>query len=333
MQYKNILVVAELEKNKISKLTKEILGKARELADQINQEVYTLLIGDKIEDQAQDLIKLGSDKVILAEDKKLKNYTTLAYTKILNKTIEDYNPLAILISATSNGRDLGGRICARRNIGLVAECADIKLTSDKKDFRWIRPSFDGQLFSDIRISTYPQIGTLGDSVFKPAKRDESRQGTVEKLDFFLEDKDFLTEILGQIEKRDKTPKISEAKIIVAGGLGLREPKNMGLIKELAEELGAALGGSKPLADQLWIPKENFIGVSGQKVKPKLYIAIGISGATQHLQGMRDSEIIVAINKDKDAPIMKEAHYAIQADLFEIVPILIEQIREKKKALN
>ncbi len=327
--YNDIMVVCFVENGEISSTAAEILGRARYLADKLSQDVLALLISDDIDKVAEEVIGYGADKVIKAEDPNLKNYRTLTFTKVLDKAIDEFKPFAVLIPASRNGRDLGGRISARRNIGLVADCSDIEVDEKKQDIKWIRPTFDGQLFSDIRINTFPKIGTIGDSVFKSPAYDSSRKGEIIDFPVEITQDDLLTEILGMIKKIGSDKDVSQASIVVAGGLGLKEPNNLYIVKDLAEVLGAAVSGSKPLADQLWIPQDSFVGMSGLKIKPKLYIAVGISGSAQHLQGMRDSGFIIAINNDPEAPIFKEAHCCVVADLFDIVPKLTEKIKEIK----
>ncbi|WP_019133197.1 electron transfer flavoprotein subunit alpha/FixB family protein [Peptoniphilus obesi] len=327
---KGIFVVASLHDDQLAPVSVEILGKARELADHFEEELVALLIGDGLDDASKEAIYYGADKVIRVQDKELASYRTLPYTRVLDKVIDEFNPFALLIPATENGRDLGGRICARKELGLVADCVDLIPCEGERDIRWIRPTFNGQLYSDIRISTKPLIGTVSERVFKPANYNKSRKGEIIDFEVKVSQDDLLTEIAGLIKKLDIEQDVSKAKVVVSGGLGLRDPKNLYLLKDLAKEIGAAVSGSKPLADQLWIPQDSFVGMSGLKIQPRVYIAIGISGSAQHIQGMRDSGTIIAINNDPDADIFKVAHYCICADLFEIVPKLTEAIRELMK---
>lgn len=326
MEYKNIMTVAEVNDG-ITKTSYQILAKARQLADELDQEVYCLVIGEDIKKFSKDLIVHGADKVVVVDHKLLKDYTTLAYTKVIDQVIDTIKPFAVMLPASQNLRDLGGRIAARRQIGLIAECVQIELNDEKNDIKWIRPTFDGQLYSDIRTSTLPQMGTVAEDVFKSLEANEYRQGEIIEFNAEISSEDILTEILGRVKKNSKNIALEDAKIIVAGGLGLKEPKNWHLITELADVLGASTTGTKPISDQLWIPADRFVGMSGRKVKPKLYIAIGLSGSVQHVQGMKDSDIIIAINNDPEAAIFNVAHYAIVGDLFEIVPRLIEKLKE------
>ncbi|WP_455257152.1 electron transfer flavoprotein subunit alpha/FixB family protein [Peptoniphilus asaccharolyticus] len=325
MEHKNILSVVEIKEG-VTKTSYQILAKAREIADELEQEVYALVMGSDVKQYSDDLIAHGADKVVVVDNHDLKQYRTLSYTKVFDKVLDEFKPFAVMLPASQNMRDLGGRIAARRKIGLVAECVQILLNDEKNDIKWIRPTFDGQLYSDIRTNTLPQMGTVAEDVFKALEPTE-RTGEVIEFEADINMDDLLTEILGSVKRGNSNLSLEDAKIVVAGGLGLKEPKNWHLINELAEVLGAATTGTKPISDQLWIPADRYVGMSGRKVHPRLYFAIGISGSVQHVQGMKDSDIIVAINNDPDAAIFNVAHYGIVGDLFEVVPMLIEKLKK------
>ncbi|RVU54045.1 electron transfer flavoprotein subunit alpha/FixB family protein [Anaerosphaera multitolerans] len=327
MENRDILVVLEKINGEISSLSTEMLGRASYLADRMGQEVLALSMGSDISKMSQEAIYYGADKVVEVEDRFLENYTTLAYTKVLNAVLDKYKPSAVFIPATQNGRDLGGRISARRQIGLVADCIDVVLDEDNKTFKWIRPTFDGQLYADIRVSTKPEVGTIGDGAFRPLNRDENRKGEILKEDVQLTADDVLTIVLEQIKDDEKEVSLSDAKVIVSGGMGIGSKDNWHLITDLAEELGAEVGATKDVIDQDWLPYNRQIGSTGVRVSPRLYIAVGISGAIQHTAGMKTSDLIIAINNNPEAPIFKVAHYGIVGDLFEIVPKLTEKIKE------
>lgn len=329
MENKNILVLVEIIDKKLTQLSKELLTKGRTMSEELDSELIALAISDKVEEDTIEEIKLrGTDKFVKVEHEELKEYRTIPHVKAFNAGIDAIKPYAILIPATENGKDIAGRICARRNIGLVAECAEVELSEDKEDIKWIRPSFDGAMFSDIRITTSPKIGTVLEGVYSD-KKVEPRDMKIENLEIEITQDEILTEILGKIVSKNKPQSIETADVLVAGGLGLEMPENVKIVRELAEALNAPLVGSKPLADRLWIGPDQFIGISGKTVKPKLYIAVGISGAYQHIQAMRDSQIIIAINNDPKAPIFEIAHYKIVGDLFEIVPKLTKAINDMK----
>lgn len=328
MSYKDILVVIDKDLDgNLNELSKELIGKAREIADVLDEKVITLIIGTDLENAAKDAIYHGADKSIYVENKLLENYTTVPYTRVLNEIIDKYTPQAVLIGANTDGRDLGGRICAKRQIGLVADCSDIELTEDKKDIKWIRPTFDGKLFSDIRISSFPKIGTVASGVFRGAKADTSRKGELIKEDITIPESDILTIVKEFIKAPKEDKSLSNCDIIVSGGMGLGEKENWHLVEELAEAVHGLVGATKPVCDMGWVPVEDQIGSTGVRVSPKLYIAIGISGAMQHVAGIKKSDLIIAINNDPEAPIFKHAHYGLVGDLFEIVPMLTKKINE------
>ncbi len=327
MENKNIWVVLNRDENSVHPHSIELLGKAAELGREMNEEVVGVVIGFENEKINKEAFYYGASKVISVDSKVYEEYSTEGYTHVLSELIDKYNPYAILIPATHNGRDLGGRICARKNLGLVADCVDIVYSSVDKKIDWVRPSFDGKLFSNIRITTTPEIGTVGSKVFKGNKKDESRSGEVieENIDFNAED--IGTKILEFIKSETKkSNNLQDAEIVVAGGLGLGSKENWHLIDELAEALGAATACTKPLVDNGWFDKSMQVGSSGARVSPKIYIAVGISGSLQHVAGMKKSNLIIAINNDKEAPIFQNAHYAMVGDLFEIVPELTEAIK-------
>ena len=328
MDYKGILVLVDKDMdNSFNELSKELIFKAREMADELGEEVITLSIGSDMEETAKEAVLYGADKSIYVNHPVLENYTTVPYTKVVDEIIDKYNPRAVLIGAHSDGRDLGGRLCAKRRIGLVADCSNIELSEDKSDIEWIRPSFDGKLFSDIRITSEPKIGTVASGVFRGAKENKHRNGKVieEKVDFTAEE--ILTKVLEFIKKPEEEKSLANSDIIVSGGMGIGDKENWKIIEDLAKALHAMVGASKPVCDMGWVPVEEQIGSTGVRVSPKLYIAIGISGAIQHIAGIKNSDMIIAINKDPEAPIFKYANYGIVGDLFEIVPMLTEKIKE------
>ena len=332
---KNIWIVLEQYKGSLTSLSKEVLSKGRQIADSLNSNLIGLAISNKADDLAKEAISYGADKVIKVEDPLLKNYSTNAWTKILETLIKKYKPYTIFISASENGRDLGGRICSRMGLGLVAECSQIELTENKDDIKWIRPSFSGKLLSDIRITTKPMIGTIGQGAFKAGKKDLRRIGEIIEEKISIDEDEIGCKFISfeEIPFDTNSVRLDEADVIVAGGMGLKDKKNWHLIEELAQALHGTSGATKPLIDNGWLDKSKQIGISGTKVKAKLYIAVGISGALQHRKGMEDSDLIIAINNDENADIFKVAHYGIVGDLFEILPKMTEEINKNNNKLN
>lgn len=330
MEYKNIWVIIEKSDNKPVQVCLEILGKGRELADQKGEKLVAVLIGENNEESAKMLIEYGADEVINVESPLYKHYTTDGFTTVLDQLIDKYKPFAILIGATNNGKDLGGRISARRKLGLVAHCTDIYWNEEKTDLMWVRPTFDGKLYSTILTATLPQIGSLGSNVFRGNKPDASRQGVITNETIELSLEDIRTKVLEFIKNETESGKevsLKDAKIVVSCGLGIQEEKNIQIVKDFAKLVGGALGCTKPLVDKGWLPQENQVGTTGTKVAPKIYFAFGISGALPHIGGMKKSDLIIAVNNDPDAPIFKTAHYGIVGDLFKVIPALTEELKD------
>ncbi|MGF0096444.1 electron transfer flavoprotein subunit alpha/FixB family protein [Peptoniphilus sp. SGI.035] len=331
MKNGNIWVVNETSKGSLSLITKETMSKARELSEDLNKELIAVEIGFNNDAIARESGYYGADKVIQVNDELLENYNTLGYAKVLEALMDKYDPAIIMLPASHNGRDLAGRVSANKGVGLVADCSSVELTEDKKDIKWIRPSFDGKLFCDVRILSEVMMATIGRGAFVEATRDESKNVEIIKEEAKLKAEDIATKFIG-FEKSDINPlldKLMNSKIVVSGGLGLGGPENWHLVEELSDALGGAVGATKAATDLGWCDKDIQVGVTGVQVKPDLYIALGISGAIQHTKGMENSATIIAINKDPNAAIFNIASYGIVDDLFNIVPDLIKEIKNRK----
>ncbi len=330
MNYKNIWVIIEQAEEKPLSVSLELLGKGREFADEKGEKLVAILIGYQNDETAQSLIHYGADEVINVDSPLYKNYTTDAFTTVLDKLIDKYLPFAILIGSTENGKDLGGRISARKKLGLVAHCTDIYFNEEKTDLMWVRPTFDGKLYSTILTSTLPQIGSLGSKIFRGNKPVFSRTGTIIKEEISLSETEIRTKVLEFIKSTNNDTKeltLDNADVVVSCGLGIQSQENLKLIEDFAKVVGGAIGCTKPLVDKGWLPYENQVGSTGKKVTPKIYFAFGISGALPHLAGMKKSGLIIAVNKDPNAPIFKTAHYGIVGDLFKVIPILTEEFKK------
>lgn len=329
---KNIWVLAELTEGKPTNLSLELLGKATELAEAKGGEVVGVVIGKDVDDACNEMIKYGANKVIKVDGDVYEAYSTDAYAKAVDALLEKYDPLLVLFGATENGRDLAARIAARRELGLVADCLNIFPVDDESEFKWERPTFDGKLYSDIRISTKPQLATIASKIFRGNKPNEDAEGEIIEETITVDANEIRTKILETV-KNDfdtTTVELQNADIVVSGGRGLAEKENWYLIDDLAHALGGTTGASRPIADMGWVDVKKQVGATGTKVTPKIYVAVGISGAIQHLAGMKKSDLIIAINNDPEAPIFKAAHYGIVGDLFKVVPALTEAIEELNK---
>ncbi|MCK5595783.1 electron transfer flavoprotein subunit alpha/FixB family protein, partial [bacterium] len=290
-----------------------------------------VLLGNKVDKIAKELILFGADRVYLASDPKLESYQNSVYTNILADVINKYKPEIFLIGATTIGRSLAPRLAVRIQTGLTADCTGLDIDLDKRLLLQTRPAFGGNIMATIICPQHrPQMATIRPKVFKKPEKNLDRKGEIVKIEFKLKIDDLVAKIVDTIVVESQVVDLQEAEIIVSGGRGLGKAENFDLIKDLADSIGAAVGASRATVDAGWIPSYHQVGQTGKTVQPRLYIACGISGAVQHLVGMRSSDIIVAINKDPDAPIFQVATYGIVADLFDVVPVLTKKL---KKALS
>ena len=327
-EYEGIMVFAEQRDGNIHPISFELLGKAREIADKKECEVFSVLLGYQMREKAKELIYYGADKVFLYDHPSLKEFDVINYKQNIVNLIREEKPEIVLIGATPLGRSLAPRIAAALKTGLTADCIDLQL-DENGELIQVRPAFTGNIIAHIKTRTRPVMTTVRYKVFKAGERDTNRKGeVVEKEVEFMED------VGVKIVRKEPVEivNISDAEIIVSGGRGLKKPEDLKILEELANLLGGVVGASRPLVDEGWISKDHQVGFSGNIVRPKLYLACGISGSPQHLAGMRDSEIIVAINIDPSAPIFSVADYGIVGDLYEIVPKLIEKLRDRKKGV-
>jgi electron transfer flavoprotein alpha subunit len=320
---------------KAAEVSLELVSKARELADKLKAEVSAAIFGEKVEGEAQKLASLGADKVYIVEDPRLKFYTPLPYSKLMIQTIEEKKPQIVLFGATTEGRDLAPRVASHLKVGLTADCTDLQIgdhtqkeTEYKNILYQIRPAFGGNIIATIvSPEKKPQMATVREGVMRMAQPDKSRKAEIIKIKASLATEDFVSEIIERVME-EKTVNLKGAQIIVAGGMGVGSKENFALIRELAQTLGAEVGASRAAVDQGFIGKEHQVGQTGTTVRPKLYIACGISGAIQHRAGMDGSARIIAINTDPEAPIFSVAHYGIVGDLNEVIPKMIKAYKAR-----
>ena len=327
-QYKDVWVWCETNEGRLKGVANELVTKGRELAEKLGERLVAVLIGHEIEGKAEGLIHQGADKVFVVDEKIFEHYTTDAYTIALNTLIAPHKPAIVLYGATSNGRDLAPRVAARMALGLTADCTGLDIDEERQLIQ-TRPAFGGNIMAEI-ISPYtrPQMATVRPNVFKPSDPDTSRTGEIEKVEMTISPIQVRTKVMESVNEFVEGMKsVEEADVIVCSGRGIKDPSNLELPKQLAELLDAAVGGSRPIVDLGWLPPSQQVGQSGRTVCPKLYIALGISGAIQHLAGMSSADIIVAINKDPDAPIFEIADYGIVGDIFAVLPEVIEAVKK------
>jgi len=329
--YKGVWVFGEQKQGAIQSVVYELLGKGRELADDLGVELACILIGDGVEGKAQELFKRGADKVYLIEHPKLKNYMDEPYTNIIIELVKEFKPEILLYGATSIGRSLASRIAVKLYTGLTADCTGLSIDKEKRLLLQTRPAFGGNIMATIICENYrPQMATVRHKVFKEASADKAATGQIIRKSYPENLYDSRTKLLQIKEEESATVNLTEADIIVSGGRGLGKGEGFKMIEELAKALGGAVGASRSAVDAEWIPYSHQVGQTGKTVCPKIYIACGISGQIQHLAGMSSADIIVAINKDPQAPIFSVATYGIVGDVNEVVPALTQKFKEVLK---
>lgn len=330
-QYKDVWVFVEQIEGKIQSITYELLGEGRKLADALNMKLCAVLLGSNIKEQTSELIARGADMVYVADKPELEYFKDEPYAAVLVDMTRKYKPNIILCGATTIGRSLVSRVAVAVNAGLTADCTGLDIDPETGNLLQTRPAFGGNIMATIITpNNRPQMATVRHKVMKEAEPEPQRNGEVaihEIAEAILEAR---TKRIKFVPERESTMNIAEANIIVSGGRGLQNPENFSYVRELAETLGAGVGASRAAVDAGWIPYSHQVGQTGKTVCPAIYIACGISGQIQHLAGMSSSDIIIAVNKDPDAPIFKFATYGIVGDLFKVLPMLT---REFKRVLG
>lgn len=329
-RYRGVWVIAETHDGRLADVSLELLGEARKLAGELEEEVALALVGHDVARLVEQASAYGADKVYLVEHEALANYRTGPFSDVLCGLINTHLPNIVLIGATPMGRDLASRIAARIGAGLTADCTGLDIDPDERLLRQTRPAFGGNIMATIVCRhARPQMATVRPRVMKKMAPREGAQAEVVPVTVNLAERAIATRIVEIIREEGREQvNLQDAEIIVSGGRGLKKAENFALLQELAEALGGAVGASRATVDAGWIPAYHQVGQTGKTVQPKLYIACGISGAVQHLAGMASSDCIVAINTDPHAPIFDVATYGIVGDLFEVVPALTRAIKEE-----
>ncbi len=329
--YKGIWVFVEQKNGKIQSVAYELLGKAQELAKKLHCDVSGVLIGHNLKDQLDEIIWHGADNIYLVEAPEIANFQDEPYTNILVKLVQKYKPEILLCGATAIGRSLISRVAINIKAGLTADCTGLDIDPEKKILLQTRPAFGGNIMATIISPNYrPQMATVRHKVMQPMEPDKKRKGKIIRESFDSKVYASRTKLLGIVKEVETLINIAEADIIVSGGRGMAGAENFKLLEELAHVIGAAVGASRAAVDSSWMPYSHQVGQTGRTVAPKIYIACGISGQIQHLVGMSSSKIIIAINKDPEAPIFKVATYGIVGDLFQVIPALTKKFKETLK---
>ncbi|MBL0224567.1 MAG: electron transfer flavoprotein subunit alpha [Geobacteraceae bacterium] len=330
--YQGVWVFVEQTEGEPAKVSWELLGVGKGLAASLGVELCAMVIGDQVEHLCMEAFAHGASKVYLLDAPLYRNYRTEAYVEGCCHLIEQYKPEIILMGATGMGRDLAGAVATRVGTGLTADCTGLAI-DDKRNLMQTRPAFGGNIMATIMCDKFrPQMSTVRPNVMPMPERREGARGTIVRDTFVVPEETILTKVIEII--RDAKSKgavdITGAEFIISGGRGMMGPDNFAMLQELADELGGVVGASRSAVDAGWMPGDRQVGQTGKTVRPKIYIACGISGAIQHLVGMQDSDMVIAINRDKSAPIFEVATYGIVGDLFQIVPAITRRIRELKQ---
>ncbi|MCR5586965.1 MAG: electron transfer flavoprotein subunit alpha/FixB family protein [Lachnospiraceae bacterium] len=342
-EYKGVFIYAQQVDNKIDNIAFELLGEASRLAKDLDTTVTAVLLGSGVKDLAQSLASYGADRVIVVDDPKLEVYRTEPYTQALTAVINEYKPEIMLVGATAIGRDLGPRVSARVQTGLTADCTSLEINDfpinpipGKEDEQkhnqllMTRPAFGGNTIATIACpDNRPQMATVRPGVMKKLDKDDSKTAEIVEFNPELPENNCYVEIMDVVKEVKNTVNIQEAKILVSGGRGVGSKENFKLLEDLAEALGGQVSCSRAVVDNGWLDKDYQVGQTGKTVRPNLYIAVGISGAIQHVAGMEESDVIIAINKDETAPIFDVATYGIVGDLNQILPKLTEEVKKAK----
>jgi len=331
--YKGVWVVIEQYEGEAARVSWELLGSGRELADQRGVELTAVVIGHQVEHLCAEAFSYGADKALLLENPVYQNYRTQSFNDAIVHLIEKHRPEIILMGATGQGRDLAGAVATVVGTGLTADCTGLAIDAHG-NLAQTRPAFGGNIMATIMCDRFrPQMSTVRPHVMSLPAATPGRQGEIIRESFAPREEDILVKVLEVLrdgEGKDQID-VAAAEVIVSGGRGMMNAENFSILQELADELGGVVGASRSAVDAGWKPHSRQVGQTGKTVRPKIYIACGISGAIQHLVGMQDSDTIIAINRDPEAPIFQVASYGIVGDLFDIVPALTERIRELKRS--
>ena len=329
--YNGVYVFAQQVDGEVSGVTLELIGKGKELAADLNTDVTAVVIGSGIAALADELGAYGADRVIVVDDPCCKDYTTEPYAHAMDCVIKEFKPAVVLYGATAIGRDVAPRISARVKTGLTADCTKLEVDPETKNLRMTRPAFGGNLMATIICpDNRPQMATVRPGVMQKLEKDTSKKPEVVNFNPGFEKNAKFVDVVEVVKKISDKVDIMDAKILVSGGRGVGSKENFKLLEDLADAIGGTVSCSRACVDAGWAEKDQQVGQTGKTVRPQVYFAIGISGAIQHLAGMEESDIIIAINKDESAPIFDVADYGIVGDLNKIVPLLTEKIKAEVK---
>jgi electron transfer flavoprotein alpha subunit len=321
-----VFALAEQRDGEIRKISYEMVSEGRRLADALGQELTAVLLGSNIREKAAELVQYGADRVLVADDARLEPYTTDAYVSVISQLVKEGDPAILLMGASVQGKDLSARLSANLDAGMAQDCTSLSI--EDGNLVAVRPIYAGKAYTKLTFeNSWPQMATARPNVMTINEPDTSRSAEIIDAAFTLEDDALKTKVVDVVKDESGKVDLTEADKIVSGGRGMKGPENYKILEELADLIGATVGASRSAVDAGWRPHSDQVGQTGKVVSPNLYIACGISGAIQHLAGMSTSKVIVAINKDEDAPIFQKADYGVVADLFDVVPALTEEVKK------
>ena len=326
-EYKGVMILSEVTEEKLASITTELLGCGRRLADDLGQELYAVLAGSDISSLAQEVIAFGADKVYVVDNPLLKDYQTDAYALTLEKVVKQVMPQILILGQTSIGRDLAPRLAFRLETAVSMDCVELAIDPDSKLMRQTKPVYGGNAQAILTNETCPQIATVRAKAMSPLERDTSRRGEVISIKVGLDSSAIRTRVLEKVSEEVEGIRLEDAAVIVSGGRGIGGSEGFKHLEELAKILNGALGASRPACDNGWVAEGLQVGLTGKIVTPDLYIAVAISGASQHMAGCSGSKNIIAINRDPEANIFKEAHFGIVGDWKKVIPAFTEKVRE------
>ena len=326
-EYKGVLIYAEIGEGKLKAISTELLGCGRKLADDLGQELYAVLVGSDISSLAREAIAFGADKVYVVDAPLLKDYQTDSYVTVMEKVVKQVMPQIILLGQTTIGRDLAPRLAFRLSTAATTDCIELAIDPETKLMRQTKPVYGGSAVAVFTCQSYPQIATVRAKAMLPLERDGSRQGEVITVEAGLDPSTIRTKVLEKVREEVEGIKLEDAEVIVSGGRGIGSADGFKQLEELAKMLKGAVGATRPSCDSGWVPDSLLVGLTGKIVAPNLYIAVALSGASQHMSGCSGAKTIVAINKDPEANIFRQAHFGVVGDWKQILPAFTNKVRE------
>jgi electron transfer flavoprotein alpha subunit len=326
-EYKGILVYGEVSDGKLAAITAELLGCGRKLADDLGQELNTMLIGSQVKDLAQEVITLGADKVYVIDDALLAEYQTDTYVPAVEKITKQVMPQILIMGQTANGRDLAPRLAFRLDTAVSMDCVELAIDSTSKRLLQTKPVFGGNARAIFATETNPQIVTIRAKVMAPLKPDTSRRGEIITFDAGVDPTTIRTKVLEKVPEDVAGVKLEDATVVIGGGRGIGSTEGFQQLEELAKVFKGAVGATRPPCDNGWVPDLLQVGLTGKIITPDLYIAVALSGASQHMSGCSGAKTIVAINKDPESNIFRESRFGIVGDWKKVIPAFTEKVRE------